>query len=154
MINIIHFYRKKDKNGYEGYYSNKNRKNLGLVAEGKLLPSLHEFFNILKTFTLVVFAWVFFRADNILHAISYISEIFSPSILSIPYFKDGKQAIPTIILLIIFIVIEWLGRKGKHALQEIGSTWNVSLRIAMYYAIIFLIFWYGGNEQAFIYFQF
>ena len=56
--------------------TNNNRKNLGVVAEGKLLPSIRELFAMLTTFTLTVFAWIFFRAENIGHAFSYIKEIF------------------------------------------------------------------------------
>ena len=42
--------------------TNNNRKNLGVVAEGKLLPSFRELFAMLTTFILTVFAWIFFRA--------------------------------------------------------------------------------------------
>ena len=48
--------------------TNNNRKNLGVVAEGKLLPSLRELFAMLTTFRLTVFAWIFFRAENLSHA--------------------------------------------------------------------------------------
>ena len=41
--------------------TNNNRKNLGVVAEGKLLPSFRELFAMLITFILTVFAWIFFR---------------------------------------------------------------------------------------------
>ena len=57
--------------------TNNNRKNLGVVAEGKLLPSFRELIAMLTTFTLTVFAWIFFRAENISHAFDYIGEIFS-----------------------------------------------------------------------------
>jgi len=133
---------------------NNNRKNLDTIAQGKWFPSLREFMGILTTFGLTVFAWIFFRADNIKHAIDYVSEIFSASIIKIPYFENGKQALPTIILLMVFIIVEWFGRSGVHALEKIGLSWNRNFRLAMYYSICVLIFWYGGNEQAFIYFQF
>ena len=45
--------------------TNNNRKNLGVVAEGKLFPHLRELFAMLTTFSLTVFAWIFFRAENI-----------------------------------------------------------------------------------------
>jgi D-alanyl-lipoteichoic acid acyltransferase DltB (MBOAT superfamily) len=48
------------------------------VAKGKYLPTLKEFFDIGLTFGLTVFAWIFFRANNVTHAMSYISGIFSP----------------------------------------------------------------------------
>ncbi|SVC13370.1 uncharacterized protein METZ01_LOCUS266224, partial [marine metagenome] len=40
---------------------NKNRNHLGVVAEGKLFPSLKELYSIFLTFILTVLAWIFFR---------------------------------------------------------------------------------------------
>jgi len=133
---------------------NKNTIHTGTVAEGKYLPTLKEFFNMGATFSLTVLAWIFFRAENITHAMKFLKEIFSSSILSVPYFENGKQALPTIILVLVFIIVEWFGREGEYAIERIGISWNRSFRLTMYYCICFLIFWYGGNEQAFIYFQF
>ena len=132
-----------------------NRNHLDIVAKGKILPSLKEFSLMLLTFGLTVFAWIFFRANNIEHAISYISEILSPSLFTIPRGGFlGKGALPTILLILIFIIIEWLGREGQYAIAQIGIKWTPPLRYVMYYAIIVVIFWFGGKEQQFIYFQF
>jgi alginate O-acetyltransferase complex protein AlgI len=62
---------------------NYQRNNLEIVAKGKLLPTIKEFLNISMTFCLTVFAWIFFRAENIGHALSYISKIFSSSFFTI-----------------------------------------------------------------------
>jgi alginate O-acetyltransferase complex protein AlgI len=134
--------------------ANNNRNNLETVAQGKLLPSMKELFFMLLTFGLTVFAWIFFRADNIGHAISYISEIFSPSLFSSPYYPGIGLTIPTIILIFLFVLIEWLGREGQFAIAHLGTKLTPSLRYAMYYAIIIAIFEFGGKEQQFIYFQF
>lgn len=134
--------------------TNNNRNNLETVAQGKLLPSLKEVSFMLLTFGLTVFAWIFFRAENIGHAISYISEILSPSLISIPNFAGMSRALTTIILVAIFVLVEWKGREGQYAISNIGLKWKRPLRYAMYYAIIFAIFWFGGKEQQFIYFQF
>jgi len=50
--------------------SNKNRTHLNIAAQHTLLPSLKEVFKILTTFLLTVLAWVFFRAESVMHAIS------------------------------------------------------------------------------------
>jgi len=130
--------------------TNKNRNNLETVAQGKFFISIKELSYILLTFGLTVFAWIFFRANNIGHAKSYISEIFSGSLFSLP------QVLPTstILLVMIFVIIEWLGREGQYAISNLGINWKRPLRYAMYYAIIIVIFWFGGKEQQFIYFQF
>ena len=61
-------------------------------------------------------------------------------------------AIP--ILLFGFIIIEWVGREQQYAIMKLGVNWNRPLRWLMYWAIIFVIFWFGGKEQQFVYFQF
>ena len=134
--------------------TNNNRNNLETVAQGKLFPNIKELSFMLLTFGLTVFAWIFFRANNIGHAIGYISEILSPSLFSIPKFAGMGRALTTIILVAIFVLVEWKGREGQYAISNLGIKWKRPLRYAMYYAIIIAIFWFGGKEQQFIYFQF
>jgi alginate O-acetyltransferase complex protein AlgI len=133
---------------------NNNRNHLDTVAKGKLFPNIKEFSSMLLTFGLTVFAWIFFRANNIGHAIEYISKILSLSIFNIPKFEGIYNALITIILVIFFVLIEWQGREGQFAIQNLGIKWKRPLRYVMYYAIIIAIFWFSGKEQQFIYFQF
>ncbi|MDC3258313.1 MBOAT family protein, partial [Flavobacteriales bacterium] len=93
--------------------TNNNRKNLGVVAEGKLLPSFRDLFAMLTTFTLTVFAWIFFRAENVSHAFSYIRVIFSESLLNAPQFLGKMDALILIIFIGLFILVEWIGRNNK-----------------------------------------
>jgi len=131
-----------------------NRNNLDIVAQGKILPSIKEGLQILLTFSLSVFAWIFFRANNIGHAISYISGILSISLFTIPKFAGIGKALITTFFVVIFVLIEWKGRESQYAIEHLGIKWKRSLRYAMYYLIIIIIFWFGGKEQQFIYFQF
>jgi len=133
---------------------NKNRNNTDTVAQGKHLPSFKEFYQIGITFSLTVLAWVFFRAENIGHAFSYLSTIFSKSIFTIPHFLGIRTALHTLILIIIFVIIEWIGRNEQYAIAKLGFTWKRPLRYAMYYSIILAIFLFMGEQQQFIYFQF
>lgn len=134
--------------------TDKNRNNLEIVAKGKFFPSIQEFFAMLLTFLLTVFAWIFFRANNIEHAITYISEILSPSIFSIPNFQGMKRALLTLILMMLFTLVEWNGREGQYAISNLGIKWKRPIRYAIYYLIIIVILWFAGKEQQFIYFQF
>lgn len=127
-----------------------NRTNLEIVSKGKMLPTFKEFFQMLITFGLVVFAWIFFRAENIKHAFQYISDIFSESLFTIPTIKP----LYLILIIMIFMIIEWLGREEQYAIEKLGLRWKKPLRYAMYYTIIITIFWFMGKEQQFIYFQF
>ncbi len=133
---------------------NKNRTNLGIVAQGKYLPTTKEFFSMLLTFGLTVFAWIFFRAENIGHAFSYLSEIFSQSLFTVPEIAEMKGVFITIILVIIFLSFEWLGREQQYAIENIGIKLWRPVQWTLYYGIVLAIFWFGGNEQQFIYFQF
>jgi alginate O-acetyltransferase complex protein AlgI len=131
-----------------------NRKNLDIVASGKYLPTVRELFQMSFTFTLAVFAWIFFRANNLEHAVSYISEIFSSSLFTIPKYDGDDFKKVMFLLLLIFMVIEWLGREDQFAIAKFGLKWKPIFRYAVYYAIIIAIFWFSGKEQQFIYFQF
>jgi len=133
--------------------TNKNRNNLEVVAQGKVLPSLKELFSILFTFSLTVFAWVFFRAENLSHAIQYVSDLFKHpgSFLLVSIYMKHKVIL---LLLLIFVLVEWFGREGQYGIAHIGIKWKRPLRYALYYVIIIAIIWFGGKEQQFIYFQF
>ncbi|MDO4782500.1 MAG: MBOAT family O-acyltransferase [Capnocytophaga felis] len=134
--------------------TDKNRNNLEIVAKGKSFPSIQEFCGMLLTFLLTLFAWIFFRANNIEHAISYISEILSPSLFSIPIFQGMKRALLILTLIMLFTLVEWSGRERQYAISHLGIKWKRPIRYAMYYVIIIVILWFAGKEQQFIYFQF
>ena len=132
----------------------KNRVNTNTVAQGRYFPSINEFFQMGITFSLTVLAWVFFRAENIDHALSYLSTIFSKSMFTIPHFLGMRHASTTLILIFIFIFFEWIGRNNQFAIEKLGFEWKRPVRYAMYYAIIIAIFLFMGKQQQFIYFQF
>ena len=133
--------------------TNNNRNNLETVAKGKLFPNLKELSFMLLTFGLTVFAWIFFRADNIGHAISYISKILSSSLFSIPKFTDMRGGLTTIILVAIFVLVEWKGREGQYAIEQMRFSKGV--RWVLYIGIMFSILIWGSFEKnQFIYFQF
>ena len=131
----------------------QNRKNLGLVAEGKLLPNIREFIQIAVTFTITVLAWIFFRADSISHAFSYLQHLVQnlfvfPKEMSL-FAKDFVW-----IWIVILIIAEWLQRDKQHALQIDTIKAPRLIKWGVYYSVIFLIFYFGGSQQEFIYFQF
>lgn len=132
--------------------TNKNRNNLEMVAHGKYLPSVKEFFSMLLTFGLTVIAWVFFRAETIGHAMNYLQEIFSSSFFTVPEIMPEI----TILLIIIFLVVEWFGREQQYAIAHLGVKWKRPLRWVAYYLIILTIYFFGNFSETieFIYFQF
>lgn len=137
-----------------------NRNHLKTVAHGRILPSLKVFFQMLLTFTMVVLAWVFFRADNLSHAFIYINEMFLGLFHSEGYTEtisllDSEVGYTTPLLVVLFIAIEWLGREGQYAIENIAQKWPPFYRYTFYYLIVFTIMYFGNfSENQFIYFQF
>ncbi len=129
---------------------NKNRRYTDTVAEEKILPNIKEGFGIVLTFFMTVIAWVFFRAESVTQAVYYICTIFSVSLFSAPevFSRD------TFVLIILFVLSEWVQRNKRHVLQFNKGTLPVFIQWGIYYVIISLIIFFGGNEQQFIYFQF
>tara|TARA_B110000046_G_scaffold156802_1_gene167765 strand:+ start:1783 stop:3234 length:1452 start_codon:yes stop_codon:yes gene_type:complete len=132
-----------------------NRRNMEVVARGKYFPTISEMINISSTFMLTVIAWIFFRAENITHAINYISELFSESLFSIPDFNKVDESYQLIALIGILIVVEWLGRSSKHGLERIACRISKSGRWCLYIILILIIGIFKPIEDVpFIYFQF
>ena len=132
-----------------------NRKNLDTVAEGRTLPNLKELLQMLVTFSLTTIAWIFFRAESISHAVSYISRMFSKSLFSLPRTDGDKDLIINLILIAIFLLVEWQGRENNYAIEHIGRKLYRPVRWAMYSVVIFIIALYmQTSESPFIYFQF
>ncbi len=130
--------------------TNKNRDHIEVVAYNKKCPSLKSILKITLSFGLTTLAWIFFRAENMNHAFQYIKGICNRSIFSIPEIKPTN----VLLLLIVFIGVEWLGRRNQYAIETLGFAWKRPVRLAFYFAIIISIFLFNRNEQTFIYFQF
>ena len=134
--------------------TNNNRTNLDIVAQNKYFPSIYEFFQMLSTFLLTIIAWVFFRSNSLNDAFGYLSRIFSNSIFDVPNFENLFLVKTTTFLILIFIIIEWIGRENEFAISKVGLKWNILLRYSFYYVLIISMFYFGKSEQQFIYFQF
>ena len=130
----------------------KNRQNLDTVAKDRYLPNIREFIQIGITFILTILAWIFFRAENVGHAIQYIQDIFNPTLFSRP------EVFPSLVLgfIALFVLVEWLQREREHGLEfYVGEKrFTKPIRWLVYTAIIISIFSFGGSQQEFIYFQF
>lgn len=127
----------------------KNRQYLDIVASESYLPSFKELFKILITFLLTVFAWIFFRAENLGHAFAYIKGIASSSIFKIPEIRPTDL----FILMFMFMVLEWFGRKREFPLIHLFFKSKI-FRWSFYILLILITIIFSGKQQEFIYFQF
>ncbi len=125
----------------------KNRVHTTTVASGRFLPSFKEVVEMVSTFLLIMVAWIFFRSESVGDGFSYISALFSPTLFVMPEVFPKK----IVLLLGLFVSIEWFQREKDHVLQIEGAK---IFRWGVYYSILFLLFLLGAPQQEFIYFQF
>jgi D-alanyl-lipoteichoic acid acyltransferase DltB (MBOAT superfamily) len=130
--------------------TNRNRNNLEIVAQHSSFPTFRELLSMTGTFALTVLAWIFFRAETVTQAVEIIREILSSSLFSLPaILPKGLLA-----LLVVFIIIEWKGRREQFAIAIMALKKHKLIRWSFYLSLVFIIFLSLGKEQVFIYFQF
>ena len=130
----------------------KNRKYIGQVAEGRMLPTIKEAGGMLITFFLAVVGWVIFRAESIGQAWDYIYGLIDRSVFSIPYLKAREYYIPTFVSIIAMLMMEWIFRQSDFGFDTKRlPKW---LQYVLIYSICLSIFFFSGRNETFIYFQF
>jgi alginate O-acetyltransferase complex protein AlgI len=127
----------------------KSRKNKDTVAHGSILPNLKESFQMAAVFALTGLGWIFFRADSVTQAFSYIRHICSTSLFSVPKDLGVTLVFP---LILILLVVEWLQKEKQHGLEDLRM--HFIARWSIYYSLTAFILYFAGSQQRFIYFQF
>ena len=138
---------------------NKNRINLDVVAQDRYFPSLRELCDMLITFALTTFAWIFFRSESVEEAFDYVGGMVG-GLRNLDSFKEAYNFVMDELgfvrplLFCLFFILEWMGRHQKYALENLGVRWSRKYRWSFYYLLILMIILYSGQQQEFIYFQF
>jgi len=134
----------------------RNRKNLEIVAKGRLFPSISELTGMVTTFLLTLFAWIFFRAQSIHEAFKYISRMLTNSLFTVPdILITSRRSILTLLLIILLITIEWIGREQDYPIRDFLKRRSKILRWMFYYVVVLsIIVLQAPQQQVFIYFQF
>jgi D-alanyl-lipoteichoic acid acyltransferase DltB (MBOAT superfamily) len=125
----------------------KHKKYRG-GENGDNAPRIRELPAICLTFLCACFGWIFFRAESIGDAWKYLLAIFQPSLFSVP--DQLRAFLPA---LLIFVIIEWMGRRKEYPLllERNSFVSNVSYFVG----ITLLLVWFGNfGDHEFIYFQF
>jgi D-alanyl-lipoteichoic acid acyltransferase DltB (MBOAT superfamily) len=155
--------------GLNGFYlvfailTEDTREKIAKIIGLSKYPKIRKYWQILATFSLICFAWIFFRAKNLSDAWYIVTHLFTgiEHIFSVKYLKEtvgglgfSKSEFLIAILSIIFMEFVHLVQrhyKIRHMLSE-KPAW---FRWSMYYAIILgIIFWGVFGKNDFIYFQF
>jgi alginate O-acetyltransferase complex protein AlgI len=129
--------------GHRQFVTNINDKDVAA-------NSIADLSRIVLTFTLTTLAWIFFRSPSLSDAFAYISTIFSLSLFESP----ATMPYVTLLLILFFVAVEWMGRKDQYAIASLGLNWKRAVRLGFYYALILVMFVFAGTSQEFIYFQF
>ena len=139
----------------------KNRIHTNSISLNKIFPNLKELYQILRTFFLVVIAWVFFRSESIFAAFEFIQLMFEGFLKKIGYVQTLDLFYFKVYwlfpyILIVFLTLEWVGRNSKFAIEKLFLKRSKFIRIFFYYVVIILSVWFliNGEEKDFIYFQF
>ena len=123
----------------------------------------YKFFQILITFILVNFAWIFFRANSFYDAKIIVRNlfVFNPWILTDGSLYnlglESKEFFAAIIGIIVLVFVDTLQTKynliDKLSEQNMLFRWSVYI-ITIVIILIFGIYGPGYNDAQFIYFQF
>lgn len=120
---------------------------------------IRRFFKIIITFSLISFAWIFFRANSVFEACYIIKNIFKgwgeffsfEAIGRLPFLEEGR--FETIISIISIGILLFLEKKGSF-ISWISKK-PITLRWVFYYFLILMILICGNfGQKQFIYFQF
>jgi D-alanyl-lipoteichoic acid acyltransferase DltB (MBOAT superfamily) len=136
------------------FLAKKPSRQKGVIAKGRLFPTLKEARQMILFNLSVLLGIIFFRADDLPHAFSYIGGIFSPSLFEVPDYAGVKKSLVVLAIVAVFMVLEWLGRENQYAIEKTGLEWKKPFRMAFYYALVFCLFYFAGPKQDFVYFQF
>lgn len=136
-----------------------NRNHIEIVAQGKYFPNAKELLQMMLTFILTIFAWIFFRAATVAAAFDFIQKIiltaFSKrSVHDLIEFVYWKIGLDKLFIVFMFFLVEWLGRESNFAIERIDYKSNKLFKWSFYTLIIVLIIFYIGDKDQFIYFQF
>lgn len=129
---------------------NKNHVS-SIVAQGRLLPTMKEFMQMILTFMFVTFAFVFFRYTVISDSIFYLKHSFQSIVAhpgQITLFPPEYDVFFYILPLLVF---EWYFRNNERVLK---FPENKMLRYSFYFLFSILIFINFSKNDSFIYFQF
>jgi D-alanyl-lipoteichoic acid acyltransferase DltB (MBOAT superfamily) len=137
--------------------ASRNRRNMDVVAPGRLLPGWRDALRMTTTFALVCLGWVFFRAASVPSALGFLGHGLADfaarpadNLSAIWEFCTGHNVAWLVAAL---VAIEWANREGK-LLAWLDRS-RRPIRWGCYVAAILVLLLFGSSRPSdFIYFQF
>ena len=107
------------------------------------LKSRNRILNIIITYVLVLFSWIFFRAGNVHQAFFILKTIFThPGTLYIPFDSDVVAPVYALLSILILLIIE-VKREFFNKYFSLTGNNNGYIRMLSYSILIFLILYLG-----------
>jgi D-alanyl-lipoteichoic acid acyltransferase DltB (MBOAT superfamily) len=141
-------------------YRVKVKESIGLVN----YPTINKYIQIVITFILVDFAWIFFRANSLTDAWYIIDNLFSGinnqvssiGMLSNSLSGFGFSKYELVIAVGVILIMEAIHLIQRHgSIRHMMRDKPIWVRWSLYYALIFMILILGiYGKSEFIYFQF
>ena len=128
---------------------NRNRNNLEDIHFKWNFNGLKTLFQILITFSMTTFAWIFFRAKSISDAILYIKNMFTNFNFDSQYLNNARYATELLWLIGAFILFEWFHKYKTEPIS--GKYENIKLLLCILAILALGVF---SDYKEFIYFQF
>ena len=128
---------------------NRNRNNLEDIHFKWNFNGLKTLFQILITFSMTTFAWIFFRAKSISDAILYIKNMFTNLNFDSQYLNNARYAPELLWLIGGFVLIEWFHKYKTEPIS--GKYENIKLLLCILAILALGVF---SDYKEFIYFQF
>ncbi len=137
------------------------RERCALALGFAQMPALHKIFQTLITFSLVCFAWIFFRANNLNDAVFIVTQIFAGWGKVQNPGMQGQNDIGLTVSEFIFatgliVFLVWVNILGqKEDVRVVLSRNHPAIRMAVYTFMVLFIMNFGIDVSIpFIYFQF
>ena len=126
----------------------------GFKPSGATMPAWKRVLNIIFTFHLVCFTWIFFRADSMVKAKEMLTQLFTrfePGVFL--QFATGYRTI--LILMVIGYIAHFIPKKWDLKLQKIITGLPLWAKALLLCIAIFIVIQMKSSEIVpFIYFQF
>ena len=134
-------------------FKRKQKTTHSTKSNNSIISTLNDYRKITQTFLLVTLSWIFFRAQSINDAFSYIKRLFTNLDFKNYTHPLGYRMLDFYILIILFVLFEFLIRKDERKPFNFKSK---IIRFIAYFIVILgiLLFYDDQVDRSFIYFQF
>ncbi len=121
---------------------------------GKFTGTLKTIWMMFATFNLFAYSGIFFGVKSVSDGWYMVTHSVGKTINAGPLLDDGIQTAMMIIVVIVFMIIQWI-QEYRGRIRDLVRTKPAWMRWAMYSLVCFMILFFGVRGAAqFIYFRF